>query len=384
MGWLSRKPVGIAVSFLGIFAVAFVFLSKAGMIGLSTSNLEQKVETVPIVPSGPACSQPSDNCLNTGCCKVSGQTCYQKNPSWAGCRESCTPGVDGWSCGKPWTADKSMPVEYDPGTTMYCFAVYTENTGSTKKSYELDLLRSQLKFGAGMFGCNRWDVFSDVNVELSPGPPTPLYTVQVTDPLNEFHRAKRPETGVWVNWGVFFQVWLMIRSNGKWHDYDWTVKVDADAVFLPQRLVNWLRPKKTTPHGIYFENCKNVQYGFFGNIEVFSQKAAAVYTANLEDCHQELGECAMSGRGCDWTWGPWGEDVFAQKCMDRHGVEKVEAFDLTTDGACEADRPADQKWNKHWKAPDCSNVTTPVIHPYKTPTEWFACLGQIMHRDYNL
>ena len=26
-------------------------------------------------------------------------------------------------------------------TSMYCFSVYTENTGSTKKSYELELLK---------------------------------------------------------------------------------------------------------------------------------------------------------------------------------------------------------------------------------------------------
>merc|ERR1712084_163970 len=78
-------------------------------------------------------------------------------------------------------------------------------------------------------------------------------------------------------------------------------------------------------HGVYFENCRDVQMGFFGNLEVMSNKGTSVLTANLEDCHAVFAPCANSG--CDWKWGPWGEDVFAQRCMDRHHVEKVQAWD---------------------------------------------------------
>merc|ERR1712244_80789 len=84
----------------------------------------------------------------------------------------------------------------------------------------------------------------------------------------------------------------------------WTVKVDADAVFVPSRLQNWLSDKSgESPHGIYFENCKNVQYGFFGNLEVMSNEATSVLTTYLEDCHAVYAPCAYDG--CDWKYGAW-------------------------------------------------------------------------------
>merc|ERR1712032_993079 len=79
-----------------------------------------------------------------------------------------------------------------------------------------------------------------------------------------------------------------------------------------------------TPHGVYFENCPNVQYGFFGNLEVMSRTAASVLTTYLEDCHAVFAPCA--NEGCDWKFGPWGEDVFMQRCLDHHYVDKVEAW----------------------------------------------------------
>merc|ERR1711992_199234 len=50
---------------------------------------------------------------------------------------------------------------------------------------------------------------------------------------------------------------------------------------------------------------------------------------------------------------------------DMVGVAKQENFGLTTDGACEADRPAYQKKNKKF-IPSCVGVSTPSIHPFKS------------------
>ena len=38
----------------------------------------------------------------------------------------------------------------------------------------------------------------------------------------------------------FYQVWLKVRDLDKWVQADWTVKVDADAVFITQRLRSYL------------------------------------------------------------------------------------------------------------------------------------------------
>jgi len=60
---------------------------------------------------------------------------------------------------------------------------------------------------------------------------------------------------------------------GKWADKSWTVKVDADAVFVPTLLQGWLSSNTgESPHGVYFENCKNAQHGFFGSLEVMSDE----------------------------------------------------------------------------------------------------------------
>merc|ERR1712045_813125 len=101
-----------------------------------------------------------------------------------------------------------------------------------------------------------------------------------------------------------------------------------------------------------------------------------------ENCHVEFGPCANTG--CDWKWGAWGEDVFAQRCMDHHYVDKVEAFDLATDGACKADRPEGEKENKKWHPSDCSKVTTVTAHPFKKPAEWIKCFDEMTGRPSEL
>merc|ERR1712004_915574 len=79
------------------------------------------------------------------------------------------------------------------------------------------------------------------------------------------------------------------------------------------------------------------------------------------------------GKEKDYGNEPWGEDLFAQRCMDLHGVDKVSVFDLTTDGMCEAFRPEGQKKNKKW-TPDCATTTTAGMHPFKNPKVFFDCL----------
>merc|ERR1739844_537769 len=71
-------------------------------------------------------------------------------------------------------------------------------------------------------------------------------------------------------------------------------------------------------------------------------------------------------------YGPMGEDLFAQACLDKVGVRRIEAFDITTDGACPADRPVDQQKNKKWK-PTCAWTATPAMHPFKKVADWIKC-----------
>merc|ERR1712018_48857 len=124
----------------------------------------------------------------------------------------------------------------------------------------------------------------------------------VEDEFGEFHQLKRKNSGTWVNWGLFYQVWVKIREVGKWKAADYTVKIDADAVFVPQRLRTWLSSKPgDSPHGLYYENCPNVQYGFFGHLEIITKTGVQVLTKYLEECHTAFAPCA--NEGCDWKFG---------------------------------------------------------------------------------
>ena len=57
--------------------------------------------------AAPVCSRAGENCQATSCCEEAGHQCFVKDSSWAGCKPSCTPGIDTadpaqfrtpWSC----------------------------------------------------------------------------------------------------------------------------------------------------------------------------------------------------------------------------------------------------------------------------------------------
>jgi len=370
-GWRAGLLAGAA----GMVALVSTVGAAKLVVSSKMVGLQGKEERIDIKPSFAACSSFRENCITSGCCQVSGHTCFTKSNGIAQCNETCTPGKQGFTCGV--VAQHSVPVDSILGGNLYCFSVYAKNTGNSKPSTELELLSKQMEHSVSIFSCEQWDVFSDVVEVVYAG----YSTIKVDDSLGEFHQIKRKETNSWVNWGMFYQVWIKVREVGKWQSADYTVKVDPDAVFVPQRLRDYLGTKKgDSPHGVYYENCKNVQYGFFGNLEVISRAGTKVLTQYLEDCHAVFAPCANDG--CDWKWGSWGEDVFAQRCMDHHYVDKVEAFDMTTDGACASDRPEDERKNKKWHAEDCSQVTSATAHPFKKPTEYFKCLGEMTGKTY--
>jgi len=280
--------------------------------------------------------------------------------------KSCIPGVNG-TCLMPGAIVPLKPAVGVPGTTLFCFTIYTQDTGSTKKYYDLSLLRTNLFLGSSLFGCEAFRVYADVETWLSPGQ---VNTIKVDDVNGDFHFAKRKLTGTWVNSPIFLQIWKAIRTEGVWASHDWTVKVDADSVFLPMRLRTKLSSQKVTNSGIYLENCKYVNYGFFGNLEVISHQGFSTFLANIEDCTKALN---WKGYEKDTGMEPWGEDLFLQRCMDLHGVDKVSVFDLTTDSMCKAFRPDGQKANAKWR-PNCALTSTAAMHPFMKPYDYFECL----------
>merc|ERR1712099_214898 len=332
-----------------------------------------QLNQIAVVPPREECAKIGVNCAAQKCCKVTGYECYEVKPGMAKCMKECTPGKDGTCLHHtvPMKASKKSDISYS-ANTLFCWAFYTKNTGSTKKSYELDLFRTQLFLGACIFGCPKWRVYSDIETWLSPGPPV-LKTTKVDDTDGDFHLFRRKKTGAWTNAMMFYQTWMDMRRTKATVDSDWVIKADADAVFIPGRLLETLKGYKVPGGGVYVENCKKVMYGFFGNLEVVSHDAFDAFLFNLEHCKATLD---WKGLKPSWKDGAWGEDLFMQKCIDIHGVAKVYNFTLTEDGKCKADLPKSLQKVKGVKwQPDCLHSSAVSMHPFKKPNEYFACLA---------
>merc|ERR1739844_111842 len=216
-----------------------------------------------------------------------------------------------------------------------------KDTGSTKTSYELELLQRQYEKKVSLFSCDYSVVYSDVVADIGGD----MQTLQVHDDHDEFHLIKRKVQKTWINTGLFKQVWRAMRDypDQAMQNADWVVKVDADAVFVPQRLRNMLTQQPDTYTGVYIENCKGVEWGYFGNLEIMSKKAFKLLIDNIDSCS-----------------------------------EKIDNFEVTTDGACPGTRKRyGQADNKKWKPP-CGEVKTPAMHPFKDPDAYFQCLADTM------
>jgi hypothetical protein len=309
------------------------------------------------------CTGLEDNCIHTKCCKITNYHCYKQSDTYAECKKSQQGGE-----GRILTRNTSRHIEvvdFKKAKSLFCFAVYTQNSGAYKKSHELEILTEAYARSWHIFGCDAYEVYSDVVVSLG----TDYSTKQVHDVDVTFHFARRKETGAWINTGMFQQAWKAIDKAGTYKSYDWTVKADADAVFLPSRLVKRIEHMPRASTGVFLTNCKQVDYGFFGSLEVFSEIAFSVLLVNLDTCNKTLPWTVGIKHG---KYGPMGEDLFAEICMEKNGVFKMEAFDLKVDGSCPGDRPLDQKKNTKW-TPSCAQTFTPAMHPFKKTQDWMKC-----------
>jgi hypothetical protein len=367
-----KKLVGVAavVSFLfagaGFVAGYSVFHGQA-ITKVSSPNNVQQLAQIIAKPKREACAKTTEDCFSSGCCDIEGYNCFETKPGSAMCMKNCTPSKTKLCTQPQPIMDPILVDATSKEASVYCFSVVTQNTGSTKKSYEAELLAKQFTMNAGVFACQESEVFSDAPGMVTDGLP---YTV-VSDVKGDFHFAKRKHSGTWVNTGMFVQVWKAIAASEKYKSTEWVVKVDIDAVFIFSRLQSKLAAQMVPANGVYLVNCPFVEYGYFGNLEIFSVQAFDTLIAQMDVCY--------TSSDINWKvgvhggkYGPMGEDLFAQTCLDLHGVRKAEAFDYTTDGACPADRPEGEKKNKKWK-PTCDEQNTPAYHPFKKPDEHWEC-----------
>jgi len=231
---------------------------------------------------------------------------------------------------------------------MYCWMVARAGT------FEVYLLGFQHRVHTSVFECDSYSVFSSEQIPVAPGFETTLLGVdQKCDVGGDFDTP--------LNIDVFLAAWQKVFEERRYLAFDWTVKVDVDAVFLPQRLrYVLLQHTDSHPRGIYFVNCL---YGLRGPIEVFSRRAVRQLSVDWQVCRDQIEE--MCKGPC-----PWGEDMFIDQCLKR--VLKIERrIELTL--LMEEHCNSGEGWEECW---DDSHV---AFHAFKSVDAYEECLNHTSH-----
>lgn len=216
------------------------------------------------------------------------------------------------------------------------------------KGYEKGLIAMQYKKKVSLFDCDEAAVYSSKIFEITPG----LETKKVDSDLKckyggEFKTALNTE--------IFFAVWDAVFAQERYSLHAWTIKVDADCVFLPARLRLDLAHHTEGPRGTYINNCR---MGMHGPLEVFSHLAVEQWKAGRQRCVDHF------TRLCS---GPclWGEDMFIDQCLEKVlRVQRDDDWSLLVEDHC--DPPMG------WQS--CLDVTKAAFHPFKDEDEWRRCM----------
>lgn len=212
-------------------------------------------------------------------------------------------------------------------------------------------MEEQLLNGVGIFACDDFTVLtagSEVHVGNVSGH---VVRSVAFDPA----AVGVSRDGTAGNTLLFMNAWAALWDLGVWDDYDFTLKVDPDAVLLPSRLrLHLHNTLKSEPraNGTYLKNCNKFPGSpnfpmMYGALEVFSHAAMRNYFNNKWRCETEL------------VWQPWGEDFYMTKCLNLLGVEGLGNYSLLGDSLCLGAK--------------CGDGIMSAYHPFKNATKWFEC-----------
>jgi hypothetical protein len=275
-------------------------------------------------PDRLGCSWPGSVCSHNKLCCHATDKCVRR-------KENVEAYCTNWDAeGDEWLGGARQEYEVAPvapeearGTSLFCLM------GVLPGSNEEQLRDIAAAKNGSIFGCDESAVFDTWQAEF----------------VHE---------GGWnsvANTDVFKSVWNEVKKDGRYKKYDWTVKVDADSVFFPDRL-KWhlqnMNPPKKTP--IYVKNC-NGGFGFYGAIEVFSREALdeLFWNGNVDNCAESV-------------QGHSGEDQYLKECMDMIGVGFMQNSDvLNTAGAT-----------------SCGDPNRVCFHPFKSTWAWEGCYNQVV------
>jgi len=232
------------------------------------------------------------------------------------CFKGDTPNVGTQAFVKPCGPQQPVP---EMGTSLFCWMVIIPD------SFEVELKNAAEARASGIYGCDEHKVYKGWD------------TGEKFDAGNDGQYA--------VNAVVFLKMWQEVFKEERYMEHDWTVKVDPDTVWLPDRLRGRLAAFGAHINKAVYVKNTELSFGFLGPIEIISQLAVV-----------KLAE--HSHNNCSYT-DHQGEDGWLVQCMDRLG------FGFQTDTKI---------LNSLSRVGECWNQDFVAFHFYKDADSWNACL----------
>jgi hypothetical protein len=267
-----------------------------------------------------------------------------KDAKWGACKAACTPGAadprdinnETWSCDM--IGQRTGAASWQ-SPSLFCFSIIRP-TG-----YEPEIMKAQLAKKAGIFACDEYAILSSGYVTIGEdffGPIKSLHFETAVVGISKDGTAANTE--------LFMNAWDAVNKDGRAWNHDWTLKVDPDAVLLPDRLRSHLIQHQGA--NVYVVNCDKPMMTpmMFGSVEIFSFKAIQSFFNGFQNCKQGL------------PWQSWGEDYFMGNCLNSLGTVGLWDFSIVQDGVCKG------VW---CKAPGAA-----AFHPFKTVEGWMQCWAE--------
>jgi hypothetical protein len=258
--------------------------------------------------------------------------CFMKNEYHSGCKAECKPTDE---MGEEWSCEslggfravmeqaRALDGAATIGTSLFCFA------GVLPGSAEEALNGAQREQGRGIFACDSTAVY-----------PT--------------EDAAKGDWQSVVNSDVFIRIWERVFSDGLYSGHDWTIKVDPDTVFHPDRLRKHLADLRAPAGASVYVKNTGFKFGFQGSLEVLSKKAMDDLGAGNSQCSQNLGH-------------EGGEDYYLVQCLDGIGVAHMLDNSMLDDK---------YTYNYDYDLNDlsfCGSGVPAAYHPVKDPSQWMQC-----------
>lgn len=280
-----------------------------------------------------------EDCSESRCCLGVDAQCYEtKEGEKPECMTNCNASEAGSKCKAIGPRSWSLATKGYP--SLYCWSLYMP------KEYEGPLMKEQLQKNSGIFQCDGYDVLAAIDDDLGKSKEgfevKPLHVPNIP--------VGKSQDGTAGNAKLFMAVWDQVIKSGRFRNYDWTIKVDPDAVLMPARMRKHMEPH--TGKRAFVINCNKYPGSpnfpmMYGAVEVFSVKAMQAYAIGSGKCGTEL------------KWQAWGEDFYMTRCMDYLKVERILDFRSTGDGVC--------------TGANCEDASVAAFHPFKTWSDWQTC-----------